>query len=363
MFSAFRIPISYGELLKRTIKEINADNVLGLAAQLAYYFILALVPAIIALVAIATFFPPNLIQDALSKAAGVLPGDVFSVLQRQVASLAGQRDAGLLTFGFLLALWSSSSAMVSITDAMNRVYDIEEGRPWWRVRLTAILLTIALAVFVLLSIFLVMVGPTFAEWLASQFGLGSAFELAWKILQWPVVLLLITVAIGLVFYFAPDAEQDWVWVTPGSFVATILWLLASLGFKLYLANFADYNATYGSLAGAVVLLLWFYISALAVLVGAEMNAEIEHASPYGKDVGEKVPGEKRKLGAAAARDYEKKQAAAREQKQAAGEPARGPSPAPFRPADDRGWSFAPGAMVYLLVRFFRRERGERGVRS
>lgn len=353
MFRTFQVPLSWTELVKRTIKEISDDNVLGLAAQLAYYFVLALVPAIIALVAIATFFPPNMIQEALTRLSGVLPGDVFSILQRQFQSLAGEQDAGLLTFGFLLALWSSSSAMVSITDAMNRVYDIEEGRPWWKVRITAILLTIALAVFVLISIFLVMIGPTFAEWLASQAGLGSAFETAWKILQWPVVLLLITMGIGLVFYFAPDAEQDWEWVTPGSFIATILWLLASLGFKLYVSNFADYNATYGSLAGAIVLLLWFYISALAVLAGAEMNAEIEHASPHGKDVGEKVPGEKKKLGAAAARDYERKQ---RDRRQPIAAPARGPAPTPFRPANGGSWSLAPGALIYLIVRFFRRAR-------
>lgn len=334
------------------MKEVSADNVLGLAAQLAYYFVLALVPAIVSIVAIASFFPPQLLQESLASVSGVLPADVFSILQGQVKLLAGGRNAGLLTFGFLMALWSSSAAMVAITDALNRVYDIEEARPWWKVRLTAIVLTIALAVFVLVAIFLVMVGPTLAEWLASQMGLGTAFEITWKVVQWPVVLAMIAIGIGLINYFAPDAEQDWEWVTPGAVLATILWLVASLAFKFYVANFADYNATYGSLGGLIVLLLWFYLTGLAILIGSEMNAEIEHASAHGKDPGEKVPGQRKKLGAAAARAFEQKQ-----QRPPVDVPPPPARAMPFRPeAAQGGWSYLPGALLYLIVRFFRRER-------
>jgi len=134
--------------------------------------------------------------------------------------------------------------------------------------------------------------------------LGPAFALAWKVLQWPVVFSLIAIAIAMLNYFGPDAEQDWAWITPGAVLATVLWLVASLGFKIYVTRFSDYNETYGSLGGVIMLMLWFYITGVAILVGAEMNAEIEHASPHGKDPGEKVPGEKKKLGAAAARAYE-----------------------------------------------------------
>jgi membrane protein len=140
-------------------------------------------------------------------------------------------------------------------------------------------------------------------------GLGAAFAMTWKVLQWPVVFALITLAIGLLNYFGPDAEQDWEWITPGAALATALWLVASLGFKFYVTSFADYNETYGSLGGVIVLMLWFYITGIAILVGAEMNAEIEHASPHGKDAGEKVPGEKKKLGAAAARAHEERKQA------------------------------------------------------
>lgn len=191
---------------------------------------------------------------------------------------------------------------MAIIGSFNRAYDLEEGRPWWKVRLIAIGLTIALAFFLLASFTLIIAGPTLAEHLASSLGLGVVFEWAWKILQWPLAFLLVSTAIGLVYYFAPDAEQDWVWITPGAVIATLLWVPISLAFKVYVANFADYNATYGAVGGVIVLMLWFYLSGLAILVGAELNAEIEHASPHEKDPVEKVPGQKKKIGFAAARE-------------------------------------------------------------
>ena len=344
MLTAFRIPLTWTELVKRTVRETISDNALGLAAQLAFYFLLALVPAIAFVVALASFFPPRLLDQMVSSLAGLAPADVVRLLREQLDSLAGGSNSGILTAGLAMALWSSSAAIVSIIDAMNRAYDIEEGRPWWKVRLTAIALTVGLAVFVVVAFALVMVGPDVVDRLVSGGRLGSAFALAWKILQWPLAMALIAVAIACINYFAPDAEQDWVWVTPGAVLATILWLLASLAFKFYLANFTDYNATYGSLGGVVILMLWFYISGLAILVGAEMNAEIEHASPYGKDPGEKVPGQKKKLGAAAARDYE------RRNRVTLPRPSMPPAPSPAsRKAETYG-----GALIYAATRLFRR---------
>jgi membrane protein len=312
MFSAFSIPISWTELAKRTIKETSADNVLGLAAQLAYYFLLALVPAIVFLVALTSFFPPGVIDNMMQSAAGVMPEDMLAILQEQMNSLRGGQDSGLLSFGFLMALWSSSAAMVAASDALNRAYDIEESRPWWKVRLNAIGMTVALAVFVLAAFTLVVAGPEIAESIAERLGLGQLFTTLWKIIQWPVAFILVAVAVGIVNYMGPDAEQDWVWITPGAVLATLLWLIASLAFRFYVTNFGDYNATYGSLGGVIVLMLWFYLSSLAILVGAEMNAEIEHASPYGKDPGERRPGEKKKLGARARLAWEQRMKDSRE---------------------------------------------------
>jgi membrane protein len=174
----------------------------------------------------------------------------------------------------------------------------------------------------------VLAGPIAAQWIADRTTLGSVFVTVWTIVQWPIVFAIVTTAVGIVYYFAPDAEQDWVWITPGSVLATVLWLVASLGFKYYIANFGNYTETYGAIGGVMILMLWFYISAVAVLVGAELNAEIEHASPHGKAPGEKVPGEKRKIGAAAARAW--REMRRRNAEAAAHGPRPLPAPAPIR---------------------------------
>jgi membrane protein len=320
MLAAFDVPLGWGELLKRTAKETSADDCLGLSAQLAYYFFLALFPAVLFVLALASFFPlSNFIDDAVRALRPIAPADVLTLLEDQLRRISNADSGGILTIGILGAIWSSSAAVVAIVGSLNRAYDIEEGRPWWKVRLTAMGLTIALAVLILTSFTLILAGPTLAERLAASFGFGGVFEWTWKIVQWPLAFLLVSTAVGLVYYFAPDAEQDWVWITPGAVLGTLLWFVASLAFKFYVGNFADYNATYGAVGGVIVMLLWFYISGLAILVGAELNAEIEHASPHGKAPGEKVPGQRKKIGAAAARAY-------KERLIAQGRPAASPRP-------------------------------------
>jgi membrane protein len=292
--------ISWWELIKRTAKETWEDDCLGLAAQLAYYFILALFPALLFLLALASFFPIERVTDEVMRGLGnVAPPDVIKLITEQMRRISDSDQGGLLTLGILGALWSSSSALVGLISALNTAYDIREGRAWWKVRLLAIGLTTALAIFLLISSTLVLAGPEIASKLANMFGLGAVFTWTWNILQWPFAVALVITALALVYYFGPDAEQDWVWITPGAALATILWLGISLGFRAYLQFAGDFNATYGTIGGVIVLLLWLYLSGFAILVGAEMNAEIEHASPYGKDPGEKVPGEKRRIGPAA----------------------------------------------------------------
>ena len=310
MLKAFRIPITWFELFKRSATEVMADNCLGLAAQLAYYFFLALFPALLFLVAVMSFMPVTGLVDAVTAMlARIAPGEVLEIVRDQLQKIANDKATGLLTLGMLGTIWSTSSGMTAIIDTLNQAYDIQESRPWWKVRLTAIALTVALALFIVVSLALVLVGPTLAEKAAVSLHMGPVFAWTWKIIQWPVVFGLVTLGIALIYFFAPDAEQDWVYITPGSILATMLWLVISLIFKFYVANFTSYTATYGFIGGAIVLMLWFYVSALAVLVGAEVNAEIEHASPYGKEPGEKVAGEKRKLGPAAERAWREQKAA------------------------------------------------------
>ena len=305
MLAHLQVPLSWREILKRTFNEaFFKDNCLGMAAQLAYYFFFALFPTLLVMIAIASFFPVDrLIDDLFRTLGGVAPPEVLSIITDQMQKIADGEQGGLLTLGMLTALWSSSAAMTAIIDTLNAAYDIEEGRPWWKVRLTAIGLTVGVSLFILVSAALLLAGPTVAEYLADRFFLGPAFEWTWKILQWPLVFGLAVTAMAIVYYYAPDADQDWVWLTPGSIVATTLWLLASFGFKYYVANIGAYTETYGVIGGVMVLMLWFYISGLVILLGAEMNAEIEHASPYGKDEGEKVTGQRRKIGPAAMRAW------------------------------------------------------------
>ena len=304
MFAYFETTVGWRALLKRTAKETMADDALGLAAQLAYYFFLALFPAVLALLALASFFPIHDFTDQVSGALGQFaPPEMLSLIRDQLTSLSGNADAGIFSVGFLGALWSSSAALVALISALNRAYDIEDGRPWWKVRLTAILLTAGLGLFVVTAFTLVVAGPELGEALAGRFGMGDAFTWTWKVLQWPVAFALVTFAIGLVYYFGPDAEQEWVWVSPGAVAATTLWLIGSLAFRFYIVNFGSYQQTYGLIGSVIVLMLWFYLSGLCLIVGAEMAAEIEHAAPWAKGPGEKVAGKRKKIGLAAWRAY------------------------------------------------------------
>ena len=297
------VQLSWPEIVKRTLrKALWNDNCPALAAQLAYYFFFALFPALLFLVALASYFPvTNLIDDMFTRLGGLLPPAALQIIVDQIVKISGGQDAGLMTLGMLLAVSSSSAAMIAIIDTLNRAYGIDETRPWWKVRLNAVLLTIGVSIFILTSFALVLAGPTLATKLAAEWGLGEAFEWTWKIAQWPIAFALVSGGVALIYYFAPDADQDWVWLTPGAVTATLLWIAASLAFKYYVANWGNYTETYGLIGAVMILLLWFYISGLVILVGAEMNAEIEHASLYGKDPGEKFPGQRRMIGPRAMR--------------------------------------------------------------
>lgn len=310
MLRALRVPVGWREILRRTIRELMADDCLNLAAQLAYYFFLALFPALLFLVALISFIPISGLLDTITGTlARVAPGEVITIIKDQILNIAHAENGGLLTLGMLGTIWSTSSGVTAIISTLNQAYDIQEGRPWWKVKAVALGLTIALASFIVISFVLVVAGPVLAEHVAVWFHLGKTFEWTWKIVQWPVVFALVSLAMAMIYYYAPDAEQDWIWITPGSIIATALWLAISLGFKFYVTQFGAYNATYGTIGGVIVLMLWFYVSSLAVLFGAELNAEIEHASPYGKAPGEKAPGERKKIGAAAERAWDERRRA------------------------------------------------------
>lgn len=299
MFAYFRAPIGWGELAKRTVKDSIEDGVPGLAAQLAFYFFLAVFPTLLFLVSMLAFLPVNsAIDPALARMEALLPASILELIREQIDQVMAGERGGLMTFAIAGAIWSSSSAMTAIISALNRAYDITEFRPWWRMRIVAVALTLSLALFTVLAFTFVVGGADLARWVTRMVGGGDLFESVWTIGQWIVALALVVVAIDLVYHFAPNAETRWTWVTPGSLLATILWMLASLGFKLYVQNFSNYTALYGAIGSVIVMMLWFYLAGFALLIGAELNAEIDKAMPN-RDTTPPAPGQRKKIGAAA----------------------------------------------------------------
>jgi membrane protein len=268
------------ELARRIWTEIREDELFGRAAQLSYYFLLALFPALIVLTAaMGLFSVQNYMPELMNYLHKVLPEDALSMMERFLDQVASGSGANILSLGGLGALWASSSGVTAIMDALNVVYDVkEDSRPFWRVRLTAAVLTLGLAGFVIFAMTLVLYGPRIGTWVADLVGLGPAFVLAWNVLQWPAVAALMLFVIGMVYYACPDIEQNWRWVTPGSAFAFGMWVIVSLGFKIYVDNFGGYNKVYGSIAGVIVLMLWLYWSGMVLLIGGEINAQIEHAA-------------------------------------------------------------------------------------
>ena len=278
MFAYFGVPIPWSEVVQRTVKEIGDDNCLGLAAQLAFYFLMALFPALLFLVALIGYLPvENALSELLTALGTVAPQELVRLLRKQLAQIAEGSQASLLTLGIIGAVWSSSAAMVAIIDALNRAYDVTEWRPWWKRRLLAMLLTVALALFIIIALALVLVGPTMALRFANWFGVGFAVALLWALIRWPVILFCVVFSVDLVYHFAPNRRGRWVWITPGSVLATALWIVSSFAFRVYVTNFGDYTATYGAIGGAIVTMLWFYVSSIAILIGAELNGVIEDA--------------------------------------------------------------------------------------
>ncbi|HEX6948595.1 MAG TPA: YihY/virulence factor BrkB family protein [Nitrospira sp.] len=273
--------LSLMELGRRLWHESQQDELLGRAAQLAYYSLLALFPALIFLTALMGLFSvQSFMPELMSYLRNVLPADALSMVQRFLTQVAEGSGANILSLGALGALWASSSGVTAIMDALNVVFGVKEDRrSFWQVRITAILLTIGLAGFVIMSLALVLYGPTIGQWIADRLGFGVAFTWMWNVLQWPFIVLLMLIVVAAIYHICPDRRyKRWRWVTPGSVFAVLMWLVVSLGFKAYVDNFGDYNKVYGSIAGVIVLMLWFYWSGMVLLLGGEINSEIEAAA-------------------------------------------------------------------------------------
>jgi membrane protein len=299
--------LTWKQLGQRVWTEINADDVFGRAAQLSYYFLLALFPLLLFLTSIIGILlgsGTGMRHALFNYLAQVMPPSAFHLVDTTMYEVSEASGGDKLSFGILVALWAGSNGMGAISEALNVAYHVKESRPWWRQRLVAIGLTIALAVIIISALVLVLYGGRIADGLAASYGYGEVFKTTWKILQWPIVFAFLLFAFALIYYWAPDLNRkEWTWITPGSVIAVVLWLLVSFAFRLYLHYFDSYSKTYGALGGVIILMLWFYLTGAAILVGGEVNSEIENAAakagePGAREHGEKAPGEKERKGIA-----------------------------------------------------------------
>ena len=301
MLASLKVLLSLGgltprELAARVWREMNKDDIFNRAAILGFYFMLALVPLLLCLTALLGLFAQTgteLRDQLFSLLARVAPRSAYALVYDTVSELTEGGSGGKLTFGLLASVWAASNGMLAIIDTLNSAYHVREARPWWKARLVAAALTLALGVLIISALVLVLYGGQVAEALSGALRLGGAFTTAWSVIQWLLVLAFVFLAFGLIYYFAPNLhEQRFRWVLPGMVVGVTLWLAGSLGFRLYLRYFNTYNAVYGSLGAVIILMLWFYLTGAAILIGGEVNSEIEKSAAKAGERDAKLPGEK-----------------------------------------------------------------------
>jgi membrane protein len=267
-------------LTQAVARKAGEDELSTRSASLSYYFLLALFPLFLFLMSlIGVFAGPNsqLHQTITNSLSRLAPGSA-SELVRSVIGQTFKSSGGLkLAAGIVGALWAASGGMSAVVVSLNVIYHLRESRPWWKQKLTVVGLTVVLAALIIVALALALYGGKIGQTIASQVGVGAAFRIAWKLVEWPVSFAAMFLAFSIIYYFAPNVEErKWYWVTPGSAAGVALWLIASVGFRVYLHFFNSYSATYGSLGAVVILMLWLYITGFAILVGGELNAVIEN---------------------------------------------------------------------------------------
>lgn len=265
------------DILWRTYEEFGKDRIMSVAAGVTYYALLAVFPAIAALVSIyGLFADPGTIREHLNAMSGVLPGGAVEIVGEQVARIASQ-GGGALGFGFIfglaISLWSANAGMKAVFDALNIVNDEEEKRSFFKLNLMSLTFTLGAIAFILFALGSIVILPIVFEFV----GLGSQMEWILAVARWPVLLIGVIVALSLIYRFGPSRDKaEWRWVTPGGVVAAVLWLAVSMLFSWYVSNFGSYNETYGSLGAVIGFMTWIWLSTVVVLLGAEINAEMEH---------------------------------------------------------------------------------------
>ena len=288
--------LSWRQLGRRVWRELYAGGLLTHAAALAFYFLFALFPLLLFLVTMLGFLAETgteLRNNLLQFLSRVVPPSAFVLIYQSIEEITFNAGGFKLWIGLLSALWFASLGIAALSDSLNAMYGVRESRPFWQVRLAAIGLTAALVVLIVSALMLMLYGGEIGEGIANYFNQGTRFTIIWTIAQVPLALAFVLFAFALIYFFAPDLyDQKWYWITPGSIIGVVLWLLVSGILRLYLRHFDSYSLTYGSLGAVIVLMLWFYLTGVAILLGGKINAEIENAAaqagiPEAKQHGEK----------------------------------------------------------------------------
>jgi membrane protein len=268
---------AWWKVLKRTVREFQQDQMADWAAALTYYSTMSIFPGIVLLTALVGLAGRSATQPLIDNVNHMAPGQAREVLKSVITELgdSGGFAGPLAIVGLLAALWAASAYIAAFIRASNTIYETDEGRPLWKTLPLRLALTMAMIVLLAVSLFGVVITGGIADRVGRWLGIGRTGVLVWDILKWPAIALLISLAIALLYWAAPNVQQlGFRWLTPGSVLAVLVWVLASVGFGIYVANFASYNKTYGSLAGVIIFLVWLWVANLAVLLGAEFDAEL-----------------------------------------------------------------------------------------
>lgn len=294
MFQDYR-SIGWGRVASRVASDTWDDNVFGRGAELAYFALFSLLPLLLIVVVILGYIAqgPAMQETLLEYFRRAIPGSSYDLVKDTLTQVSAHATAGKLYIGVATTIWASSSAMTSVIDALNKAYDIREARPWWKARLLAAVLTIALAVLIVVALAFLLYGERIGDWVSAAVGGGSTVRFLWAILRWPVVVLFVLAGFLLLYRFAPDLhEQKLCWIIPGATAGVALWFLATFALQVYLRVFSSYSTVYGALGAVLILLLWLYVSSIALLVGGEVNSEIENEAARNGAADAKLAGEK-----------------------------------------------------------------------
>jgi membrane protein len=268
-------------LLKKTGREILDDGILGLAAQLAYYFFFSLFPLLLFTAPLVSVVGDEraIFDWLMVQLRASVPSDAYRVVEAAAREVVFSPSApGLMSIGALLAAWAGSNVFDNLIGALNRAYDVTEERPWWKRRLIALAAVATAGAFMLAASTIMLAGPEIARWLAAHTPLGSTFEATWSVVQYPLAFALLVAMLWLVYFFLPNLRQSRSQVLAGAAAAAVLLLIATLLFRLYVTNYGSYNKTYGAIGGIIILLTWMYLTMVVILAGGELNAELHHGT-------------------------------------------------------------------------------------